>query len=133
MKSFIKKNREMILYMAFGAITVAVNFLTYFIMSKINDNTAADTAVALIASIIVAYSTNRTMVFKSKHYGAKAVFLEFISFLACRLFSGVMDIIIMVVFVDFFHYNDLLIKLISNVFVIIFNYAASKWLIFKRR
>ncbi len=132
MKSFIRKNREMILYMAFGAITVAVNFLTYFIMSKINDNTAADTAVALIASIIVAYATNRTMVFKSKHYGAKAVLLEFFSFLACRLVSGCMDIIIMVVFVDFFHCNDLIVKLISNIFVIIFNYAVSKWLIFKR-
>ncbi len=132
MKKFMIKNREMLLYMAFGAITVAVNFLAYYIMSRINDNTAIDTAVALIASIIVAYATNRTMVFKSKHHGTKAVFLEFFSFLACRLISGCLDIIIMVVFVDFFHYNDLWVKMISNVFVIIFNYAASKWLIFKR-
>lgn len=132
MKSFIKKNREMILYMAFGTLTVLVNFVTYFVMSQINDNTAVDTAVALLASIIVAYATNRTMVFKSEHHGAKAIFLEFFSFAACRLISGFMDIIIMVIFVDFFHYNDLLIKLISNAFVIIFNYTVSKWFIFKR-
>ncbi len=133
MKNFIKNNREMILYMAFGTLTTVVNFLTYYIMSKINDNTAVDTAVALLASIIVAYATNRTMVFKSEHHGIRAVFLEFFYFIACRLISGFMDIIIMVVFVDFFHYNDLCIKLLSNVFVIIFNYAASKWLIFKRK
>ena len=44
MKKLFKKYREMILYMAFGAITVAVNFLTYLLMSRINDNTAVDTA-----------------------------------------------------------------------------------------
>lgn len=131
MKEFLRKNRQMILYMSFGTLTVAVNFLTYYVMSKINDNTAIDTAVALFASIVVAYLTNRKMVFNSKHHGVKAVTLEFISFMLCRLLSGVGDILIMVTFVDFFHYNDLVVKLCSNVFVIIFNYVASKWLIFK--
>ncbi len=133
MKKLFKKYREMILYMAFGAITVAVNFFAYLLMSKINDNTAVDTAVALVASIVVAYITNRTMVFRSEHHGAKAVFLEFLSFLSCRLISGIGDIIIMVVFVDFFHQNDLVVKMCSNVFVIIFNYVASKWLIFRSK
>ncbi len=131
MKEFLRKNRQMILYMSFGTLTVAVNFLTYYVMSKINDNTAIDTAVALFASIVVAYVTNRKMVFNSQHHGAKAVALEFISFMLCRLLSGVGDIVIMVTFVDFFHYNDLVVKLCSNIFVIIFNYVASKWLIFK--
>ena len=131
MKEFLRKNRQMILYMLCGTLTVAVNFLTYYVMSEINDNTAIDTAVATLASIVVAYVTNRRLVFNSQHHGVKAVALEFISFMLCRLLSGVGDVLIMVTFVDFFHYNDLIVKLCSNVFVIAFNYVASKWLIFK--
>lgn len=37
----------------------------------------------------------------------------------------------MYVFVDLFHYNDIMIKVLSNVFVIMSNYIASKLLIFK--
>ncbi len=131
MKKLFEKYREMILYSAFGMITFVVNVFTYWFMSRINDNTAVDTAVALVASIIVAYATNRTMVFRSEHHGTKAVCIEFFSFFFCRLISGAMDIIIMVVFVDFLHQNDMIVKLCSNVIVIILNYAASKWLIFK--
>ena len=131
MRKFFKKFRKMILYMAFGAITMAVNFFTYFLMSRINDNTAVDTAVALVVSIVVAYVTNRNMVFESGHHGAKAVFWEFLSFLSCRLISGAMDIVIMVVFVDFLHKNDLVVKLCTNILVIALNYFASKWLVFK--
>lgn len=133
MKNFLKKSRQMILYMFFGMLTFIVNILTYYFMSKVNDNTAVDTAVALFASIVVAYVTNRKFVFESQQNQTKAVALEFISFFTCRLLSGLGDIIIMVVFVDFFHYNDMIVKLWANAFVIIFNYVASKWLIFRDR
>ncbi len=131
MKKFYDKNREMLLYMVFGTVTVMANILTYYVMAKINDNTAIDTAVALFVSVLVAYATNRKFVFRSEHYGARAVFIEFFSFFAFRAVSGIMDIVIMVIFVDIFHYNDMAVKLVSNVFVIIFNFAASKWFIFK--
>ncbi len=133
MKNFLRKSRQMILYMSFGILTLIVNILTYYIMSKVNDNTAVDTAVALFASIVVAYVTNRKFVFESQQSEARAIALEFFSFFSCRLLSGLGDIIIMVVFVDFFHYNDMVVKLWSNAFVIIFNYVASKWLIFRNK
>ena len=104
MKILMEK-RQMVLYMLFGTVTAATNVGVYYLMSKINDNTAVDTAVALFAAIVVAYATNRKMVFHSTHHGMRKVALEFISFMACRLISGMLDIIIMVVFVDFLHHN----------------------------
>ena len=133
MKNIYKKNREMILYMLFGTVTLLVNIVAYYIMAKVNDNTLVDTAVALVAAVLVAYATNRTMVFKSGHHGMKAVCIEFLSFFACRAASGVMDIAIMVICVDFLHYNDMIVKIISNVFVIILNYIASKRFIFNEK
>lgn len=38
----------------------------------------------------------------------------------------------MVLFVDLLHQNDMLIKILSNVLVIILNYLASKLFIFQR-
>jgi putative flippase GtrA len=37
----------------------------------------------------------------------------------------------MFIFVDVFHFNDVLIKLLANIIVIILNYIASKLIIFK--
>ena len=41
--------------------------------------------------------------------------------------------LIMVLFVDVLEFNDLLIKLLSNVLVIILNYIFSKFLVFKSK
>ena len=46
--------------------------------------------------------------------------------------SGVLDVLFMAVFSDWLGFNDKIIKLASNVFVVIFNYVASKLVIFKK-
>ena len=46
--------------------------------------------------------------------------------------SGVLDVLFMAVFSDWLGFNDKIIKLVSNVFVVIFNYVASKLVIFKK-
>ena len=56
-----------------------------------------------------------------------------ISFFACRALSGVMDVAIMYVTVDLWHFNDIIMKIISNIIVIIVNYVFSKLIIFKKK
>lgn len=71
------------------------------------------------------------MVFESKANDTTSIIREIISFFSCRLLTGGLDLLIMYVFVDIVGANDLIMKIISNIIVIILNYVASKLLIFK--
>ena len=47
--------------------------------------------------------------------------------------TGIVDWGGMLFFAGCIHWNDVLVKFVMNVVVIILNYVASKWIIFKHR
>jgi putative flippase GtrA len=79
-----------------------------------------------------AYVANRKLVFHSQNKAMKAILLELTFFIACRLLTGVLDLGIMYFFVDRLRYPDLLLKIISNILVILGNYIASSLFIFRK-
>jgi putative flippase GtrA len=126
------KYKEMILYAFFGGCTTLVNIFTYYISTRFfHITTVASTIIAWCFAVLFAYITNRKLVFKSENVTIKSITIEFSSFLSCRLFTGAIDLGIMYVFVDLLNLNDLIMKVISNILVIIGNYIASRLLIFK--
>ena len=55
------------------------------------------------------------------------------SFLAARVATGVLDVLIMYLAVDVMGWNGTVWKLISNVVVVILNYIASRLFIFRKK
>ncbi len=86
---------------------------------------------AWVISVLFAYITNKLFVFSSKSLSISTLARELVSFISCRLLSGVLDMTFMYVFVSLLNYNDFIIKTLSNIFVIIINYFLSKFLVFK--
>ena len=68
-----------------------------------------------------------------KSWALAVVGREAVSFFGCRAFSGALDVFFMWLFVDILHCNDLLIKILSNIVVIVLNYVFSKLFIFKHK
>jgi Predicted membrane protein len=123
--------KEMILYVVFGVLTTAINYGSYFLLAHpAGVSVLASNVIAWILGVLFAFVTNKLLVFDSKSLRFDLVLKELISFVACRLFSGALDTAIMLVFVNMLHFNDLIIKLASNVLVIIINYVLSKFFIF---
>lgn len=85
------------------------------------------TVIAWIIAFLFAYWSNRNFVFQSKG----PVLKEFIEFFTCRAATGILDVIVMYLFVDVLGFYDVIIKTASNILVIILNYIASKLFIFK--
>ena len=56
---------------------------------------------------------------------------ELISFFGCRIATGIVDWLCMFIFVAVLGWNDVIIKFLANVLVIILNYVASKLIIFR--
>lgn len=125
----MNKFREIFLYLLFGGLTTAVNIISFYFLDLIDLSTALSTVLAWLFSVIFAFVTNKIFVFESRN---KAFLKELISFFTCRIFTGVVDLLIMLVFVDMFELNSLLIKVLSNILVIILNFLFSKFFIFKK-
>lgn len=136
--SWYRKHQEGMRYLVFGALSTIVNIAVYSIFSAIllkglsNETLKVNISeiVAFIAAVLFAYITNKLYVFNSKTNGIKELAREIGSFLGCRIFTEIISILMMNAAV-WLSINDILMKVISNIVVIILNYVFSKILIFK--
>lgn len=126
------KYEDIILYLFFGGLTFLVCMVSYYIFATpLHMNYMVANVISWIIAVLFAYITNRIFVFKSKVKDFVGIVKEIWMFFACRLSTGVMEIIIMFVGVSLLHCNDLIVKGIAQVLVILSNYVLSKLLIFK--
>ena len=124
------------MYLVFGVLTTAVNYFSYIILRIFlteDYHVLFCNATAWFLSVLFAFITNKLFVFESKTWETKTLAREASSFFGARIFSGVLDLGIMYVFVSLMSYNELIIKLLSNVVVVIINYILSKLFIFKKK
>lgn len=134
MKQLYNKYKEVILYIFFGGCTTLVNIVVYYLCAHpLNMLTTMSTIISWILSVTFAYVTNKIWVFESNVDNKHDLLKEMVSFYGCRLSTGILDLIIMIVFVDILMFNDLIIKILSNILVIVLNYVASKLYIFKKK
>lgn len=128
------KYKEMILYLVFGGLTTLLNIVSYALFARLlKMDTLIANGLALTVSILFAYVTNKLFVFASKTETWEETFREFVSFIVCRLATGALDMLIMYVTVDVLHLFDLLMKILSNIIVIVLNFVCSKLVIFRKK
>lgn len=133
MQQLWNRYREVVLYLVFGVCTTVVNIVIYYVCAHpLGMGTVPATCWAWMIAVLFAYITNKIWVFGNKAAGKSEVIKEMISFFSCRILSGLMDLAVMYVFVDVLHYHDGVVKMGSNVIVVVFNYLASKLFIFKK-
>lgn len=132
LEELARKYKSVLLYVFFGIWTTVVNVISYDVFyNRFQISNLFSTIIAWVAAVIFAFITNKVFVFNSKSFEWKKLQYELFTFVTCRLLTGILDIGIMLVAVDLMHWNGTIWKLISNVFVIILNYVASKLVIFK--
>jgi putative flippase GtrA len=125
----MKLDRELVLYVFFGALTFLVNIVTYFIFEDLMGiNYLISNILAWFFSVLFAYVTNRIWVFESK---SPDILKEMSLFFGGRIFSGAVDTGLMYLFIDVLMISDLVSKIVVQVIVIILNYVFSKLIVFK--
>ena len=132
-KTLLHKYKDVLAYAVFGLLTTIVNIWAYWLFARIVGlSVLLSTIVAWFLAVLFAYLTNRNWVFHSEAVSFKEVSREIVFFFLCRIGTGIIDWLIMYVFVDLLNYNDIVIKAIANIVVIVSNYIASKLVIFKK-
>ena len=120
--------KHLFLYGIFGLLTTALDIILYWFCTRVcNFYVVPSTIIAWFLALLFAYYTNRKYVFASE---AKSRFHEAFSFFLCRLATGFIDVIIMYVFAELLSFNDVVVKTVSNIIVIILNYIGSKIFVF---
>lgn len=138
-KDLYIKYKEIINYLIFGVLTTIVNLVIKYILlfTILNPSNAFQLQVAIIiswiAGVLFAYFTNRKFVFESKNENKLK---EFISFVAARISTLLLEMFIMWFFVTLLKLNSdlyvVIFTLVAQVTVVIGNYIFSKLFVFKK-
>ncbi len=133
MKELITKYKSIITYGIFGVLTTIINIVCYQVLySQVHISNVVSNIIAWVIAVAFAYVTNKIWVFESKSLEPKVLLAEIWKFVTCRLATGALDLAIMYVGVDLMHGPSMMLKIVSNVIVILLNYVASKIIIFKK-
>ena len=134
-KNMLQKYEEIIKYLFFGVITTIASLIVYYflVLTILDPSKSLELQIANVLSwtvgVLVAFFTNRKYVYKKKNKNKKK---EFISFVLSRIFTLILDMVVMGVGVSILRKNDKIIKIISQIIVIVMNYILSKIIIFKQ-
>ena len=124
-------SREVLAYLVFGVLTTVVNIVAFAFLSRVlSVGTVASNIIAWFLSVLFAYVTNRGWVFVTR---GDSVLKEAATFFSGRIGTGVLDTAMMFVTVDLLGWDDLVMKIVVNVIVIILNYVISKFFVFRRK
>ena len=130
LNNLYKKYKEIINYLIFGGLTTVVSIVTYALFAKVfYIDYLISNVLSWILAVLFAYITNKIFVFESK---SKKNVKEITSFFFFRIISLVMEMIILYIFVDMLHIDDLITKIIAQVTVIVANYVFSRVFVFKK-
>ena len=120
--------REILSYLIFGVLTVVVNILSFELLSIIFVYLVCWRPTRLHFLLqFFAYWTNSTFVFRVQH-----IWKNFLQFVDMRIGTLLIDNDGMYLMLPLAA-NDFFAKCIANVVIIMLNYVASKWIIFRKK
>lgn len=134
LKSLLIRYWDVFTYLVFGVLTTIVNYLVYLpVYNLLGLSAALSNVIAWVVAVAFAYLTNKPFVFKSHDWSSKTVIPELTKFVSCRVASGAAETLILLVTVDILNWNGNLWKLVTQVMVVVLNYFASKFLVFRKK
>lgn len=133
-KKLCIKYRELIEYVIVGCITTFVSWgaralAKLFLNTDITWQNTLVTTIGWCVGVAVAYPLNRRWVFRSTN---TEKFKEFLGFASSRLGTGVAEVVLMDVCVNFCKLGYWPSTIAVAVFVTIANYVLSKFLVFRK-
>ena len=134
-KALIKKfcTKGVILYVIFGVLTTIINLVvTYVLNHFFSINGALSSAIGIISAILVAYFTNRKMLFNSQAKGFKANLREFGKFILGRAGTMILEEGGVILFNTLLKLPLMPVKIVLTILVIILNFFISKFFAFKK-
>ena len=132
LRALLVKYRQIILYFIFGFLTFLISVATYAFCSRVLSlNELIANVVSWVIAVLFAFFTNRKWVFDGGD-ATKGFWGQMGSFFGGRLFTLAVEELILLVFVTWLRLDDVIVKIVAQVVVIVLNYFISKFWMFKK-
>lgn len=124
-----EQNREIIVYLICGFLTFVLSMVVYALLSEVlRIDVMISNVITWIIAVYFAFSINRRFVFKSNGNVMK----ELMQFYLGRVLTLFVEQLMLYVFIVRLMYDNMTIKGIAQVVIIILNYIISKFIVFKK-
>lgn len=134
MRALARAHRELIMYFVFGVLATVLNYTVYWpCFFLLGLSAAASNAISWCAAVLLAFFTNKPLVFRNQDWSLKTISREFGKFVSCRFATGVLETITLFVAIDCLNADGNITKICTNIGVIILNYILSKLFVFRKR
>ena len=134
LRALFEKHREVLLYLIFGGLTTVVSVVSFWLLcAPLGMNVLVANVISWIWAVAFAYFTNARWVFRARPSTRGAAARQLLSFYAGRLATLGVEEGLLLGFVTWLGMNEMAVKLIAQVVVIVLNYVISKLLIFRRK
>jgi putative flippase GtrA len=131
---FYKKYKEALMYLFFGGLTFFLSiFLFWFMDEVMHLNELVNNTIDWVICVAFQFFTNRTWVFDGKVETKGAFLKQAASFTAGRLFTLVVENILIFIFITLMGLPKMPVKLGATFVVIVLNYIISKLIVFKKK
>ena len=130
-KQLLSKYGMFIRYVIIGLLTTAINFVVFYIFKFLGVNYLIANTIAWFASVVFAFFMNKQIVFRSAYTSRKAFIIELVEFFALRGVSLLLDDGLMFLGISVMHLPMIIVKIGTQVIVIISNYIFSKLIFVK--
>lgn len=133
LEPFYKKHKVVLLYLFFGVLSFLISIGTYALTTEIiHINILIANIFAWVFSVSFAYITNRIWVFKENATELISILAEIGKFASARLATLGVEELILYVFVSKIGFENMAVKIVATVIVIILNYLISKLWVFQK-
>lgn len=128
LKKIYKKFRNLILYGIIGCCSSTLDFILYTLfVSVFGWHYILSNCISVLAGITTSFTLNRNYNFKVKDKTRQ----RFAVFLSIGLCGMMVSNMLLYVCIDIFHWNKIVSKLLSIIFVVIFQFILNKYITFK--
>lgn len=129
---FYQKHKEVLLYLFFGGVAVLLNLVLFVLFnSRLKINELVANVICWVICVLFQFFTNRTWVFQSQNNAEQSFFKQIFSFFGGRVFTLVVEELILFIFITLLMFNALTVKITAQVITIVLNYIISKFYVFK--
>ena len=130
---FFRKHRELITYLFVGGITSVIGMGGYWLLLFFGFSPVSANIFSWVAAVAFAYVANKKLVFQNQTKGLQQLLRQVTAFVSSRVFSLVVETVLIWAGTDLLQIDKYLIKIPVAVIVIILNYLTGKFVVFVKR
>ncbi|EEU21779.2 GtrA family protein [Lactobacillus mulieris] len=126
-RKLLRRHRNLYVYMFFGFVAALINTIVFVVLhNNFKVVLVLANTLAFIISNLASFFFNHYAVFTHHVDKSKSIWHKLIAFFTFRIISIIPDTLIMLVGLSVLRWNTVLVKLIDQLLVGIFNYLTTK-------